>query len=110
MAIKIRFFASTYRKTQKVMTLIELRNSYVIKWVELVLEEGKEQEEEQKKEEDYNWDSHNESNDSGIDDDHDLIDISNDNFLKIFHILLIWKNNYFVIHGDEEGEKGGGKR
>ena len=57
------------------------------------------------KEEDYNWDSHNESNDSCIDDDHDLIDLSNDNFLKIINILLIWNNNYFVIHGEEEGEE-----
>ena len=46
MAIKIRFFASTYRITQKMMTLIEQRNSYAIKWVEIVFEEGKEEEKE----------------------------------------------------------------
>ena len=41
MAIKMRFFACTFRKTQKMMTLIELRNSYAIEWVEIVFEEGK---------------------------------------------------------------------
>ena len=46
MAIKMRFFACTFRKTQKMMTLIELRNSYAIEWIEIVLEEGKEKEEE----------------------------------------------------------------
>ena len=36
MATKIGFFAGTYRKTQKMMTLKELRKRYAIEWVEIV--------------------------------------------------------------------------
>ena len=46
MATKIGFFAGTYRKTQKMMTLKELRKRYAIEQVEIVQEEGKEEEEE----------------------------------------------------------------